>query len=308
MLKYSADVRSLGFAITLTGLWMFNWLQSQLFWPGVIAACFFAVCVTTMVHNHNHVPIFKNRWLNDLWSYWLTAFYGFPVFAWIPTHNQNHHVYTNRPGDDAPTYGFSEKNTLLTLLAYPAYSGAAQQKTIFRFLGQTWKKDRPRFFFYVSQYVFLAAYLICAFWIDWQKALFYILIPQQIGLNAVLMFNYMQHVHADEQSRYNHSRNILGRVDNFFLFNNGIHTAHHEKPALHWSLLRPEHDRLVEKIDPRLNEPSFLGYVFRAYILGIFSPRLRTDNLRAERMARENATPSDRRAATDRMLQPELGA
>ena len=51
---------------------------------------FMAVSVAVIAHNHNHVPIWRSRFLNTLTDYWLTLFYGFPAFGWIPTHNKNH--------------------------------------------------------------------------------------------------------------------------------------------------------------------------------------------------------------------------
>ena len=72
---------------------------------------FMAVSVAIIAHNHNHVPIWKSRFLNVLTDYWLTLFYGFPAFVWIPTHNKNHHLLNNKKGDYTLTYRVSEKNT-----------------------------------------------------------------------------------------------------------------------------------------------------------------------------------------------------
>jgi fatty acid desaturase len=36
---------------------------------------------------------------------------------------------------------------------------------------------------------------------------------------------------------YDSSRTLLDPLHNFLGFNSGHHTAHHEKPTLHWSLL-----------------------------------------------------------------------
>jgi fatty acid desaturase len=100
----------------------------------------------------------------------------------------------------------------------------------------------------------------------------------------VLIFNYVQHIHADEESEFNHSRNITGPVLNFILLNNGYHTAHHISPGIHWSQLKEKHEAIAGKIDPRLNERSFLWFLFRTYILGAFLPSCRTQNMRFERM------------------------
>src|SRR5436190_18845006 len=41
-----------------------------------------------LTHNHNHCPVFVSRRANLIYGAWLSFFFGFPGFAWIPTHNQ----------------------------------------------------------------------------------------------------------------------------------------------------------------------------------------------------------------------------
>src|SRR5258708_30810180 len=73
---------------------------------------FMAVSVAIIAHNHNHVPIWKSRFLNIFTDYWLTLFYGFPSFIWIPTHNKNHLLLNNSQADYTITY-LSSQNTNL---------------------------------------------------------------------------------------------------------------------------------------------------------------------------------------------------
>ncbi|MEQ8337308.1 MAG: fatty acid desaturase, partial [Cyclobacteriaceae bacterium] len=248
---------------------------------------YLSICFSVFAHNHNHLPVWKNKILNQLHSCWITLFYGFPVFGWIPTHNKNHHRHNNREKDDTRTYMVSEKNNLWTLLIYPTLSGAVQQKSIARFYKQQYSKNKEQFFYYTLQIVSLIAWVATAFILDWQKALIYVIIPQQVSLNTVLVFNYLQHVHADEESEYNHSRNIVGWPLNFFLFNNGLHTIHHMHPGLHWSKTPEAHQKIEHLIRPDLNEKSVFWFVFRVYILGLFIPRFRTHSLRLERKVSE---------------------
>ena len=48
---------------------------------------------------------------------------------------------------------------------------------------------------------------------------------------------------------------------------------HHANAATHWSQLRKEHEKIADKIDPRLNWRSFWAWVFRGYIMTAFLPR-----------------------------------
>lgn len=245
-----------------------------------------ATTAFAMAHNHNHEPMWKSKFMNILTDYWLTIFYGFPVYAWIPTHNQNHHVYNNRPGDNTITWRFSEKNNLFTLLSYPIISAIYQQEPTSNFLKHHWKNNKGLFFYYISQYVLLIAFDATAFYLDPFKALMYVLIPQLFSTQFVLIINYVQHVHCDEESKYNHSRNFVG-LGSRFLLNAGFHTAHHEEMNLHWSKLPELHRKLEPHIDPSLNHRSLAWFLFKTYILGIFIPSCRTRNMRMERIQKE---------------------
>ena len=298
MLRFKSDIRSLVFmfitAASLVLLWQFGSEMSTPLW----ILCYtvqllMAVIVSTMVHNHQHLPIWTVNWLNTFTDSFLTVFYGFPVFAWIPTHNSNHHVHINKEPDYTKTYMYSEKNNLLTLLTYPSISGMNQQKAVGKYFLGLYKNNRRKFYAHLLQIIILIAWITIALAIDWKKAVVYVIIPQQLSLFTVLIFNYIQHIHADEESEFNHSRNMTGKVLNYLLLNNGLHTAHHITPGVHWSKLREKHDKIAHKIDPRLNEDNFAWYLFRVYILGLFSHSFQTENMRLERMQNLSSTSSN---------------
>jgi fatty acid desaturase len=286
MLRYKADFKSIIYAIITTALLILQWTVIGVNPFSYTIYLFLAVSVAVMTHNHNHVPIWKPKVLNILTDWWLTVFYGFPVFAWIPTHNKNHHRLNNRVGDYTITYRFSEKNNLVTLLTYPTISGFYQQKAIREYLSELWHKNREKFYLCIAQYFVLATWIAAAVLLDWRKALMFVIIPQQVSLFSVLIFNYVQHVHANEESDMNHSRNFTGFL-NTLLFNNGYHTIHHMKAGLHWSQVPAEHQKIEHLIDKSLNERSFWWYIFRAYFLGIPIRHFRTISMRLERIKNE---------------------
>jgi fatty acid desaturase len=147
----------------------------------------------------------------------------------------------------------------------------------------------------------LVLWIGIALLIDWRKALYFVIIPQQISLFSVLIFNYVQHVHANEESEWNHSRNFTGLL-NFMLFNNGYHTIHHETAGLHWSQVPEEHKKIEHLIDSSLKERSFWWYIFRNYMLGLFVSKFRTDSMRLRRIEAE------RKAQTEAQLQSTAAA
>lgn len=276
MLKFKADIRTLFFMLITTSLLILQWNLPDFHLGLFLWACLMAVVVTTIAHNHNHLGIWNSEFLNRLTDYWLTLFYGYPAFAWIPTHNMNHHVHNNKEEDYTATYKVGEGNNLLTLLYYPIYSGMVQQKANKDYLKMLWNKDRKKWVHSVFQIVILLSFYAVLFAMDWKKALLFVFIPHQVGLNMVLVFNYIQHIHADELSRYNHSRNFVSPVLNAILLNNGFHTVHHMHPRKHWSINPNEHTTLAPKMDPTLNEKSLLGFMFKTYILSIFMPKYRS--------------------------------
>lgn len=301
MLRYKADIKTLIYMFITTSLLILQWTVIG-FNPVVfIIYCFFSISVAVITHNHNHVRIWKSNFLNTLQDWWLTVFYGFPVFAWIPTHNKNHHKMNNRIGDYTITYRFSEKNNFLTLLTYPTISGFYQQKAIRDYLKDMFKNKRSRFYLAISQYFILVLWIAAFLLLDWKKALLYVIIPQQVSLFSVLIFNYVQHVHANEESEWNHSRNFTGFL-NFMLFNNGLHTVHHETAGLHWSQVPEEHKKVEHLIDDSLKERSFWWYIFRNYAMGFFNKKYKTDSMRLQRIEQEQRELRKLRENTDPVI------
>lgn len=286
MLRYNADIKSVIYIIITTSLFIAQWIWLGLnpfFYTWFL---FMSVAVAVMTHNHNHLPMWRSKTLNILTDWWLTVFYGFPIFAWIPTHNKNHHRLNNREGDHSITYRVSEKNNFLTLISYPSVSGYHQQKAIFAYLKDAKANNKEKYWLCIAQYAILGLWTIGALLIDWQKALLFVIIPQQVSLFSVLIFNYVQHVHANEESEWNHSRNFTGFL-NFLLFNNGLHTIHHHKAGLHWSKVPEAHKAIEHNIHPVLLERSFWWYIAKSYFLGLFIPKYRTNSMRLERMMKE---------------------
>lgn len=291
MLKNNADIKAIIYMIITTtmfiGLWQFgSTMPTWLFVPVYIWFLFMAVSVAVMAHNHNHLPMWKSKIMNILTDNWLTVFYGFPVFAWIPTHNANHHKFVNTDPDYTKTWRFTEKNNLFTVLTYPSISGFFQQSVIMTHWKETFSRNKEKWMLYTLQFIVLISWIAGAFYFGgWEKALLYVVLPQQFSLFSVLLFNYVQHVHADEETKYNSSRNFEG-ILNFLLFNNGYHTIHHLHPTLHWSEAKAEHDKIVHLIDDSLIESGFWPYMFRVYVGGLFFPKYRTKSMRVERMAK----------------------
>lgn len=289
MLRFTADYRTL--------LWML------VFAPGLVAlqyarpellpylswlTFYFAISAAVIAHNHQHSPTFKNKKLNTLFAYWISIIYGFPTFAWIPTHNLNHHKYVNKAGDATITWRFTNKHNYLVAATYFFVSSYYQAGPIKEFLARAKQKNPKQYRQYLSQYVVVYGThaAMCALAIGLHGVTTGLLIygftmglPSLVSLWTVMTFNYDQHVHTDPWSKYNHSRNFVGRWTNFCLFNNGYHTAHHENAGTHWSLLPKEHAKIAEHIHPELKQRSLFWYWFKQYVLAALFPSLGTQQI-----------------------------
>ncbi len=289
MLRYAADYRTL--------LWMF------VFSPALVATayakpellpwlspfCFyFAISASVIAHNHQHAGTFTSKRGNELFAYWISVIYGFPTFAWVPTHNLNHHKFVNKPGDATITWRYSNKHNYLIASTYFFVSSYFQSGPIKEFLKRAKEKNPAQYRKYIGQYfVVYGAHVLMAalavylhgFGPGLRTYAFAMGLPSLVALWTVMTFNYDQHVHTDPWSKYNHSRNFVSPLVNFFLFNNGYHTAHPENAGTHWSLLREEHEKIKDKIDPELCQRSLWWYWFKQYVLTPFVPSLGTKQI-----------------------------
>jgi fatty acid desaturase len=246
---------------------------------------YFAMAAGTMAHNHNHCPTFKSRKVNEFYATWISLFYGYPTFAWVPTHNLNHHKHVNREGDATITWRHSKRNTWWIAVSYFFISAYYQSTPIKEYIAKA-KRSNPKLHAHiVKQYAVWGTVLVAAAVANivmhgplMGMKVFALAfgLPCLFGTWSMMWFNYMQHVHCDPWSAHNHSRNITGRIFNFLVFNNGLHTIHHENPGSHWSKAYALHDEIKDQVDPRLNEPSFLWWVFRAYVITAIFPSLET--------------------------------
>ena len=191
-------------------------------------AFYFAMAAGTIAHNHNHCPTFKNRKLNEAFATWISVFYGYPTFAWVPTHNLNHHKHVNREGDATITWRHTNRNTWYVAVSYFFISAYYQSTPIKEYIAKA-KRSNPKLHKHIiKQYAIWGGALLTAFvasvamhgaWTGFKVFALAFGLPCLFGTWSMMWFNYMQHVHCDPWSAHNHSRNITGRVFNFLVGN-----------------------------------------------------------------------------------------
>lgn len=278
MLLNRRDWQSLAYLLAQPALAAWQW-QHGFSWLLYGVMLFLTLGIGVIHHNHTHRRMWRNKRLNRMTDLWLTVLQGHPTFVFYPAHVANHHRYRHGPRDLARTYRFGgDSNHLWGYLIHPAQAIAVLYPHFLHWLGTLYHRQRGAWRYCMTQYLaVLVSWGILAV-LDWQKWLLFVLLPQLHGLHWLLATNYLQHAHADGSSRVNYARNFEGWL-NPLLFNIGLHTAHHEHPRAHWSELSTLHQHYRGQVHPRLLAGGLLPYMFRTYILSLFSQRWRSQSL-----------------------------
>lgn len=290
--RNSADYRSVGWVASAVALVALQYVYPELVPYALPLSCYLALACGVIAHNHNHRATFAGRWANNTFGHVLTVFYGYPTLMWIPTHNLNHHHFVNREGDATITWRYSNRHNLFVALGYFFVSSYFQSGPIKKYVHQAKLHNSRLYWRIVFQYAFWLSFflgmLALAVWLhfDRRQALsvwfFALVLPAFTSVAGIMVFNFVQHVHADASSSLDHSRNFTSKAFNFLFFNNGYHTAHHERPGLHWSDLPAAHASIAGSIDPGLIERSLIWFAVRQYLLAPFLPWLGTRQLGSE--------------------------
>jgi fatty acid desaturase len=271
MLRYRADIKTLLFVATYFALVAVQWIcaprELWLAIPLLVLTCWFSFFGAVATHNTIHCPIFHERWQNRAFQVVLTLTYGHPVSAYVPGHNLSHHKYTQSRRDVMRTTKLRYRWNLLNGLFFMSRVVKDIFPADMRYFKAMYRRNPPWFHqMLVETFVFLGSMgLLLA--LDWKKFVIYVLLPHQYAAWGIVTMNYLQHDGCDQDSEHNHSRNFVGRVINWWTYNNGFHSIHHLQPGLHWSLLPAEHARCVAPfIHPNLDQPSLLAYLFRTFL------------------------------------------
>lgn len=263
--RYRCDVRSVVFVALAIAVPALQWC-GEMTHPLLYLASFplaFIACVVN--HNHQHLPVFVRPQLNRPFGVVLSLAIGFPAVAVSAMHNDNHHVFNNRPEDHVRTSLVDFRWKLLNLLFLPLVAVFHYARVKSHVLA-AWRTESPFRYrqLWLERSALYPALVVLLVVRPLETAIYFVL-PWLFGQWGILAINHVQHDGCDHASQYNHSRNFVGRWLNWWLFNNGYHTAHHLLPRLHWSWLPEYHAKIREQIDPSLERRSLLVALWEFY-------------------------------------------
>jgi fatty acid desaturase len=270
MLRFRADLRTLGFLVFYFGLVVGQWIWAPTGAVGValvICTCLVSWICAVIAHNTVHSPVFKQRVLNKIFQVWVSLSYGFPISDYVPGHNLSHHRFTQQPEDVMRTTRVHFRWNLLNFLMFmPAVTpgilrGNAKFQAVLGSRAAAWKRQLV-----IEAVVVWSVKVLCLV-LDWKKALLYVVLPHLFANWGIVSVNFLQHDGCDPDHPVNHSRNFVGKFFNWCTLNNGYHGMHHLVPGMHWSLLPQAHAKqIAPTIHPALDQRSLLVYVWKTFI------------------------------------------
>jgi len=199
-----------------------------------------------VAHNFIHLPFFKNKNLNSMFSVMNSIGLGLPQSAYR-LHHLHHHRHNNRPEEDeSSTRRFGKDGKDENIFTYSILG-------IFRtdILALIQNAAKGSVLVYV-EVISIAAFLGILSLINWKLTLGLVLPTYFLGQVFALWENYCEHHHADPYDRKRDSVSCYNRLYNLVWFNNGYHQEHHFSPQVHWTqidqvrTLLPE-DRVIVK-------------------------------------------------------------
>lgn len=205
-------------------------------------------------HSHSHLPTFQSDTANALYDAVLSIGGGSITADWRVHHGLGHHVdYLDQRSDVEGNLRFGEHIPLRRLI----FSLVGSSISIFdslrllkRLPVRAGKSHRRAI---LSQLLLqIALFILLTLW-SWKVSILIFFLPNMVFRTGVFWFSYGQHDDLPMTNVYDSSTTKFrfGRA----ILNVEMHTAHHERPGLHWSRLRRRtieilpliHERCVRK-------------------------------------------------------------
>lgn len=268
-LRYPADWRTLGFLGILAALYVVQWTGILRHWSLLAVTCVVSFIACIVKHNHIHCRTFTKHTWNRVFECFLGFCTGQSTAAVIPVHNERHHTRNHSDDDFVRSTLVNHRKNWLNLAIFPFKVVWLVHKNKSTDVAR-WRHEKPWLWRRVRQErIAVLSFLAVLLFLDWRSTLLYFGIPWVFGQWGIVTINLLQHQDCDHDSEFDHSRNITGRFANWLFLNNGFHTAHHLRPAMHWSRLPEFHRTHIEpRMSPDLNHRSLLACVWRQFFGG----------------------------------------
>lgn len=249
LLKYKADRGPIAYVVAVFVLRLALWALATplICWVSVIPLAVLGMFIAPINHHHQHVNSFRARWLNRGYDLLLALQSGVGPYNWVLHHNLGHHVnYLNQPPHESPDESRWTRadGTQMGRLEYTLRLLLYHQVDIVR-VG----RRHPRLFrYFLVMKLPLWGLIGVGLWLRPLETVLLFLLPAFITLCHTIWATYEHHAGCPGDTHLDASRNRDNRIYNALTGNLGLHTAHHKRPGLHWSLLPELHERIRSQI------------------------------------------------------------
>lgn len=249
ILRYKADRGRVVFVLLAFAVHVALWALAT---PAVALASILpltllSVFVAPLNHHHQHVNTFQAAPLNRVYEIVLALQTGVAPFAWVLHHNLGHHrnYLRQRPHPEADESTWTRTDgQKMGRIEYTIDLLLRHQSDIFQVGLQHPKHLRSLLLMKLPLYAVLGMLL----WWSPLNTLLVFLVPAFFTLVHTIWATYEHHAGCDTESHLTASVNREHRLYNFLSANLGLHTAHHQRPGVHWSLLPQLHAQIRHQI------------------------------------------------------------
>lgn len=258
ILRYKADRGYVAYVLAVFALRSALWLVAGplVCLAAVVPLTALGMFIAPINHHHQHVNTFRAAWLNRLYELLLAVQTGVAPFAWVLHHNLGHHVHylNQRPHAEADESRWTRADgTQMGRLEYSFDLLLHHQIDILR-IGRRYPRILRSFLWMkVPLWGALGAALV----LRPLETFLLFLLPAFLTLFHTIWSTYAHHAGCGTEHHEEASHNKESRAYNLLTGNLGLHTAHHKRPGLHWSLLPQLHERIRHRIPPDQIDPSF---------------------------------------------------
>ena len=213
-----------------------------------------------ILHLHIHRPFSTKTWLNLMLDLSMGLTTGMTASNWRIQHRYGHHRGIDQPYRPDRAWETARYSALGAL----SFSIRSIWPTFWRPVAEAFRKGvlkdvkspiNYRWAFVEQSLLILFALSLLA----WKPGLVLTFLLPWYALIAFISryVDYLNHYGCDEHSPnpYERANNSLSPVFNRVCNNFGYHTAHHLKPAAHWTELPEIHAKIVDRVPARLLKP-----------------------------------------------------
>jgi fatty acid desaturase len=261
ILRYRVDAVPLGIVVAATALALTPFVVRLPLWilvPLWLAVVYARTFCAFAQHNHAHLPVFHRWILNRVFDAVLTMNTGYTSSMWELHHNRGHHKNFLTKDKDVAAVTYPGTDTVMSRWMYSLRGNLRIHFDSVRVgisegrLGR--KTLLPKLAFELTLQVVMTAALF--YWNPILAFAFFV-VPNVILAWMVWWESYPHHLNMPMTNVYDASMTTEKRGYNLVTFNIGHHTAHHEKPTLHWSLLPKRTATIRHLIHPDCIKESY---------------------------------------------------